>query len=198
MLEIKGFIPFSIIDFPSRICSVIFLGGCNFRCPWCHNLDLVYPERLKNIKDISFDYVIDHINKRYGKIDSICISGGEPTIHGNELVNFLMKLKKEGILIKLDTNGSNPQLIRELIELKIIDFIALDIKNVPERYTETIGLEYFDFSKIYKSIEILKNSNIEFQVRTTLVDNLVDIEKMKNFAKKAGIELVFQEFRKIY
>ncbi|HPC38033.1 MAG TPA: anaerobic ribonucleoside-triphosphate reductase activating protein [Exilispira sp.] len=196
MLEIKGFIPVSLIDYPSKICSVIFLGGCNFRCPWCHNFDLVDEKVLPNIKNIPFDYILNHIEKRKGKIDGICISGGEPTIHGQQLIDLIYEIKKKKILVKLDTNGSNPEVVEELIMKKIIDFISIDIKNIPEKYPQTIGLQNFDFSKIIKTLQIVKENKIEFQARTTLVEKIVDRTQMEKLAKKLNIDIVFQDYRR--
>lgn len=195
MVEIKGFIPVSLIDYPSKVCSVLFLGGCNFRCPWCHNFDLVDEKSLNKIKTIPFENILSFIEKRKGKIDGICISGGEPTINGDYLIDFIRDLRRNKILIKLDTNGSNPKVIEKLIEENLIDFVSLDIKNIPEKYPETIGLQNFDFSIIVETLKLIKNSGIEFQTRTTLVNNLVYKEEIEELAKKLDIDITFQEYR---
>lgn len=195
MLEIKGFIPVSLIDYPSKICTVVFLKGCNFRCPWCHNFDLVDEQSLKKIETISFEYILSFIDRRKGKIDGLCISGGEPTIHKESLIDFIKKIKKKEILIKLDTNGSNPLIIEKLINEKLIDFIAIDIKNTAEKYPLTIGLKFFDFSTIIESLQIIKKSGIKFQARTTLVPKLVDKVEMENLSKKLKINIFFQEYK---
>ncbi|MFN3410866.1 MAG: anaerobic ribonucleoside-triphosphate reductase activating protein [Exilispira sp.] len=196
MLEIKGFIPVSLIDYPSKICSVVFLGGCNFRCPWCHNFDLVDEQSLKNIETISFDYILSFIDSRKGKIDGLCISGGEPTIHEESLIDFIKKIKKKEIPVKLDTNGSNPLIIEKLINEKLIDFIAIDIKNTAEKYPMTVGLKFFDFSTIIESLQIIKKSGIKFQTRTTVVPKIVDKKEMENLSKKLKIDIFFQEYKK--
>jgi pyruvate formate lyase activating enzyme len=195
MIEIKGFIPVSLIDYPSKVCSVIFLGGCNFRCPWCHNFDLVDEKSLIKIKTIPIEDILSFIDKRNGKIDGICISGGEPTIHKENLADFIRTIKRKKILIKLDTNGSNPEIVENLLKENLIDFVALDIKNVPEKYPETIGLKSFDFSLIIKTLQLLKRSGVEHQVRTTLVDNLVDKKQIEKLAKELDINIAFQQYK---
>lgn len=195
MFEIKGFIPVSLIDYPRLISSVVFSGGCNFRCPWCHNFDLVDMQSLKKIKTIPFEYILSFIDSRKGKIDGLCISGGEPTIHGESLIDFIRLIKKKEIPVKLDTNGSNPEIIVKLLNEKLIDFIAIDIKNTAEKYPLTIGLKSFDFSTIIESLQIIKKSGIEFQTRTTLVPDLVDKSEMENLAKKLEINIFFQEYK---
>ncbi len=195
MVKIKGFIPFSLIDYPSLISCVIFLGGCNFKCPWCHNFNLVDEESLKKIEDIPFQKVLDFLGNKKGKIDGVCISGGEPTIYGNHLFDFINKIKEKNFLIKIDTNGSNPDIIEKLIKENLVDFVAVDIKNTYSKYPKTIGLNYYDCNKITKTIEILKKNKVKFQTRTTLVDGLVDKDEMDRFAKDLGLELIFQEYK---
>ncbi len=195
MIEIKGFVPVSLIDYPSQICSVIFLAGCNFNCPWCHNRELIEEEKYSKMKTISQDEIISFLDKRKGKIDAICISGGEPTVHGDELLDVIKEFKQKGVLVKLDTNGSNPEILERLIIKNLLDFVAIDIKNTEQKYNKTIGLKNFDFSKILKTLNIMKESKIKFQTRTTIVPDLVEKSEIIEFAKKLDINIIFQNYK---
>ncbi len=195
MIKIKSFVPFSLIDYPGKVSSVIFTGGCNFRCPWCQNYDLVDEGKLNKIEDIPLDYILNYLSKRKGLIDGVCVSGGEPTIHGEELLNLVKIIKDKDFLIKLDTNGSNPALVASLIDKKLVDYVAMDLKNSFEKYNQTIGLKDFNTSLIKESIDILKGSDVEYQIRTTLVENIVDKKEIEDFAAKLGVKIKFQDYR---
>lgn len=190
---IKSFIKTSLVDYPGQIASSLFLGGCNFRCPWCHNLDLiaVHPEE----EAISPEEILYRLEKRKKIIRHVCISGGEPTIWGEELVQFCTALKRIGFKVKLDTNGSHPELLKNLIQRGYLDFIAMDVKNIPERYAETVGMDVNPFPKIEESIDIIKNSGLPHQFRTTIVPNLVNPDEIRSIANRYGIEITLQAFR---
>src|SRR3989338_2765465 len=131
MLPIKGLQKTSLIDYPGKVVCTIFLAGCNFRCPYCQNPDLIEnPDKLPDIKE---EEIIGYLKKRRKWLDGICISGGEPTIH-NGLVDFIKKIKEENFLVKLDTNGVNPNMIKELLNNELIDFISMDIKRSLDKY----------------------------------------------------------------
>ncbi len=155
----------SLVDFEGHIACTIFTKGCNFRCPYCHNSELALNAP---IAPISFLDILDYLNKRKGIIDAVCISGGEPTIN-KELKEALIELRKLNILIKLDTNGSNPEVLKDLIDSRLIDYVAMDIKSGISGYNRIIDKPNAPINEIIKSINILKSSNIGFEFRTTLV-----------------------------
>ena len=162
---ICGFEKFSMVDYDGKIACTIFTKGCNFRCPFCHNSSLV--ESKKHPQIISENSVFDYLNKRKKVIDAVCISGGEPTLQP-DLIDFVKKIKNLGFLVKLDTNGYNPDAIKQLLNQNLLDYVAMDIKNCKEKYDFTIGAE-ININKIEQSIELIKNSNIDYEFRTTLI-----------------------------
>ncbi len=182
-----------MVDYPGKICSVIFLSDCNFRCPYCHNPDIV----LNNpkIKEISEKEVIEYMKKKEKWLDGICITGGEPSLH-NDLPKFIKKIKKEGFLVKLDTNGSNPEMIKELLERKLIDFISMDIKSDLDNY-EKIAKVKVDLKKIKESIKLIKNSKIDYEFRTTVLPELHNRADLKKIGEwlKGSKKYVIQNFR---
>ncbi|MCX8158384.1 MAG: anaerobic ribonucleoside-triphosphate reductase activating protein [Candidatus Diapherotrites archaeon] len=188
---IKGIQKITLIDYPNKIASEFFVGGCNFRCPFCQNKDLVlYPEKLKTIRE---DEAIEFLKKRLKFIEGVVISGGEPTIY-EDLPIFFEKIKKETQLpIKLDTNGSNSKVIKKLIEEKLVDYIAMDIKSSKEKYSLATNVDV-DIKEIDKSIKILKKNDVDYEFRTTVVPEIVtenDIEEIGKWiagAKKFAIQ----------
>ncbi|MEA3379123.1 MAG: anaerobic ribonucleoside-triphosphate reductase activating protein [Nanoarchaeota archaeon] len=166
-MKILGLKKTSLIDYPGKIVSTIFIGGCNFRCPFCHNPDLVF----NSAKEIDLNDIFLHLEKRKNLIDGVCITGGEPTIYP-ELQELLKKIKEKDFLIKLDTNGSNPKLLKQIIKEKLVDFIAMDIKSSFERYHEAAGTEV-NLDAIKESITIIKDSNIAYEFRTTMVPKFI-------------------------
>ncbi len=192
-LVIKGLQKTSLVDYPGKIACTIFLPNCNFRCGFCHNKDLVInPDKLESIDEKK---LLDFLKERKKWIEGICITGGEPLLY-KEITNFLKKVKEFGYAIKIDTNGTNPELISELIKEKLVDFIAMDIKNSFERYNETAGTNV-SIEKIKKSIEIIKNSKIDYEFRTTVVPGLHRTEDIKKIGEitKGCKKLVIQNFR---
>ena len=182
-LEIKGFIETSLVDWDGRIASVVFLPGCNFNCPFCHNIDLVKnPDQLKSV---SVNHIKDYLIKHKDFIDGICITGGEPTLHINKgLSEFIKTIKSHGFLVKLDTNGTMPNAIKDLVSQKLIDYIAMDIKAPPdEQYHKTSGVQV-DLNKIKESIKYLLGNPIDYEFRTTAVPTMIDIQGIENIAKE--------------
>ena len=170
----------SLLDYPQKVAATIFTGGCNFRCPFCHNRDLVFlPE---NIPELQEDDILAYLNKRKGILDGICISGGEPLLNP-DLDIFLQKVKSIGYPIKLDTNGTNPAKLRELIDKKLIDYVAMDIKNTPSKYAETAGILNLDLSQIQESISYLKENHISYEFRTTIVREFHTQQDIKEIAE---------------
>ena len=166
---IKGLQKLTLLDYPGKISCTVFLGGCNMRCPFCHNSTLV----LCNTPDsISEEELLVFLESRVGRLSGVCVSGGEPTLH-HDLPELLKKIKLLGFDVKLDTNGTNPKMLRSLISEGLVDYVAMDIKNSPEKYQITCGVDRTDIlEKVKLSIAILKEGSIPFEFRTTLVREL--------------------------
>ena len=176
-MKIANFQKFSLIEYPGKISCIIFTQGCNFNCLYCHNPELIPTNTEKLIPE---EEILKFLEKRKNQIDAVVITGGEPTLQP-DLIDFLKKLKNMNFLLKLETNGSKPEIIKKILEYKLLDFITMDIKSPPEKY-ETITKTKIDFSIINESIEIIKNSKIPFEFRTTLLEKIIDekdIEKIK-------------------
>lgn len=197
-MRIGAFIKQSFIDWEGHIAAVIFTKGCNFRCGFCHNPNLVIPELMNQTLDISETEVLDYLTKRKDWLDGVVITGGEPTIH-SDLPIFLTKIKNLGYKIKLDTNGSNPILLEALIQEKLIDFVAMDIKTIIEQskyYEITHNSNPQLTTQIISSINIMRYSHIPYQLRTTITPfhhNTQIINKLKQEFENENY--VFQEFR---
>lgn len=169
---IKGFIKTSLIDYPGHVASTLFTSGCNFRCPYCHNRDLALLEddnRSCNQGYTLFDpeEILLHLEKRKRVLDGVCISGGEPTLQ-LDLIDFIKKIKNLGLKVKLDTNGSQPWVLKQLFDQQLVDYVAMDIKNAPESYSRTSGV-YVDYTFIKASIELIQQSGVPHEFRTTVV-----------------------------
>lgn len=195
-MKICGFEKFSLVDYEDKICCTIFTEGCNFVCPFCHNSNLVLK---KNNPCIDEKVVFEYLVKRKNMVDAVCVSGGEPTLQP-DLIEFVQKIKNHGFLVKLDTNGTNPKMLKKLIDENLIDYVAMDIKNSIESYPLSIGLYQNEcetmLDNVQKSIDILSKSNIKFEYRTTLVDELhneKDMEKMAEMLSD-GDALFLQHF----
>lgn len=193
MVSIKGLQKTSLIDYEPYIASVIFLTGCNFRCPYCQNPDLVLDN--PELPEILEKDVLKFLKEKKGWIDGVCISGGEPTTQ-KDLPEFIEKIKKIGLRVKLDTNGSNPEMIKELIDKKLVDYIAMDIKAPIEKYGEVVNVKV-DIDDIKKSIDIIKNSDIDYDFRITAVPTLTDDNDIKKISEwlKTSKRFFIQQFR---
>lgn len=180
---ISGIQKFSTLDFPDYISSIVFIPYCNFRCKYCHNSEFVIPEEIEKIKNtfIPEKVFFNFLKKRKGKIDGVVITGGEPTMQ-KDLKSFILKIKKEGFLVKLDTNGTNPDLIKDLLDRKIIDYIAMDVKAPLNKYKEIIDVD-IDTDLIKKSIDIIKVSEVKHEFRTTIEKSLLDYEDIMEIGK---------------
>jgi pyruvate formate lyase activating enzyme len=154
------------LDYPKHLASAIFLGNCNFRCPFCHNASLVLEPGCQPI--IPEEEVLSVLKKRRNILEGVCITGGEPTLQ-TELPLFIQKIKDLGLKIKLDTNGNNPEMLHNLIEKDLIDYIAMDIKNSKEKYSETIGIKDFNITNIEESIKLIMAGKTDYEFRTTVV-----------------------------
>lgn len=189
----------TLIDFPGKIACTVFLAGCNFRCPWCYSAELVLPDKIVNQPRISEKYFFDFLRERVGQLDGVVICGGEPTIN-KELPNFIERIKNLGFLVKLDTNGSSPLMLSDLINRKLVDYIAMDIKvsNTNKSIYESLLLEGVKINDIENSVNILKRGSVDFEFRTTVVNNVHNKADFLDIAKWIGGENVkyyLQNFR---
>ncbi len=175
-MNIKGLYKTSLIDFPGRISSVIFTGGCNMKCGYCHNPDLA--KNSSSLEVIPEKEILSFLKKRKGILDGVTITGGEPTLNKG-LIPFLKKIKSLGLDIKLDSNALKPEVINEAIQQNLVDYVAIDIKTSPEKYNDLTKTEV-NFSKITETIEILNNNNIDYEVRTTCIPEFVTLEDFKS------------------
>jgi pyruvate formate lyase activating enzyme len=191
-MVISGFQKTTLLDFPGKVACTIFTYGCNFRCPFCHNAALVVRENEDIIPE---DEILSFLKKRVGILDGVCITGGEPFLQ-KDIANFLREVKSLGYAVKLDTNGSFPDRLKSLINENLVDYVAIDIKNSPEKYGETIGLKNFDISPVKESVDFLLQNKIPYEFRTTVVKeyhNIDDMEKIGQFIFGAD-KYFLQEF----
>jgi pyruvate formate lyase activating enzyme len=189
---IGGLHKLSLIDYPGKLSAVIFTRGCNFRCPYCHNPELIESNGGDIIEE---DKILSFLDERKGKLDGVVVTGGEPTLQ-SEIVEFLERIKRLGFFVKLDTNGSYPERIKELIDRKLLDYIAMDIKAPLYKYSRTT-LTSIDTERIVESIHLIMNSGIDYEFRTTVVRSLLsrdDFPKIGEMIKSAKL-FVLQEFR---
>lgn len=164
-MKIGGLQKVSLIDYPGKICAIVFTQGCNFRCPYCHNPELVDPNLFWECE--SEDALMSFLEKRKGKLDAVSITGGEPTIQ-QDLIAFMKRLKDIGYFVKIDTNGSNPEVINSIIDENLVDYIAMDIKAPFKKYEE-LTQSQVDKNKIRKSIALIMASGIPYEFRTTVL-----------------------------
>lgn len=183
---------FSLIDYPGKISAIAFTRGCNFRCPYCHNPELVLPERFEGSLDER--YALAFMEMRKGSLEALTITGGEPTLQ-KDLRDFIEKIREMGYLIKLDSNGTDPEKLKELMDERLVDYIAMDVKAPLEKYTQVVRVEV-DVDKIKRSIELIKGSGIDHEFRTTVVDSLLteeDIVAIGNLVEGAD-RYILQKF----
>ncbi|MGN0448432.1 MAG: anaerobic ribonucleoside-triphosphate reductase activating protein [Acutalibacteraceae bacterium] len=190
---IAGLQKLTLLDYPEKTACTVFTYGCNFLCPFCHNATLV-TEKAANL--LTQEEILSFLEKRQGLLDAVCITGGEPTLH-KDLPEFIKKIRDLGYLVKLDTNGSRPEILKDLLEKKLIDYVAMDIKNALSRYGETVGLKDFDIKPILNSIEILKKSGVTFEFRTTVTKELHSEKDIREILSLIGKEAPYylQQFK---
>ncbi len=194
MIDIKGFLETSFIDWPGKICSVFFLPRCNFRCPYCHNHPLVlHPEQYRSIP---LEDALARLHSLGGWVDGVCVTGGEPTLHP-DLPALIRHVRTHGFLIKLDTNGSNPVMLEALVATKQVDFVSMDVKAPldPFSYRRSAGRSV-DLGPLLESIEILKRGRVEYEFRMTVVPGLHREDDITRLASqlRAGRRFVLQNF----
>lgn len=176
---IKGFQKLTLLDYPGKVACTVFTGGCNFRCPFCHNALLV-----TEMDDIEYTEkeIFEHLERRKGVVEGVAVTGGEPLLQ-KDIERFLYELKCTGVSVKLDTNGSFPEKLKGILELGIVDYVAMDIKNSKEKYAQTVGVQDFDISTVEQSIQLLQQSGVDYEFRTTVTANFHTIEDMQSIAR---------------
>ena len=192
-MVIAGIQKTSLIDYPRKICTVLFTRGCNFSCGFCHNPELV--KRSQYLPPMDNEEIYTLLKKRKRSIDAVTITGGEPTLH-RDLPQFIQKIKAMGYTVKLDTNGSNPDMLQHLLDHKLIGYIAMDVKNSPRKYQKTTNRNT-DINKIKKSTKVIMNSCIPYEFRTTVVPGLhtdKDFEAISKWLRGAK-KYYLQRFR---
>jgi len=192
-MMIKGFQKLSLIEYPEKIAAIVFVGKCDFKCHFCYNIDLV--KNYDKLPDIPEKEITDFLVTRKGLLDGIAITGGEPTVH-KDLPEFIKKVKDMGFLVMLETNGSNPVILKELIDKKLVDYIAMDIKAPLEKYDDITGVKV-NKKSIQESIDIIRNSGLDYEFRTTVIPKHFKEEDALVIGKwlKGSKKYFLQQFR---
>lgn len=190
-MNIQGFQKLTLLDFPGKMACTLFTAGCNMRCPFCHNSRLVI--NPSGEAEFSEDEILSYLRKRQGILEGVAISGGEPLMQ-KDIDIFIEKIRELGYAVKLDTNGTYPEKLRDLVNRGLVDYVAMDIKNSAELYSETVGISSYDISKIRESIAFLLEGRVDYEFRTTVVRELHSvfsiegIGRMINGAKRHYIQ----------
>ncbi len=179
-MKINGYEKFSMVDFEGKIACTVFTGGCNLRCPFCHNGSLVIGDVKAN--QIDDGEVMEYLEKRRGLVDAVSVTGGEATLQP-DLADFLRRVRALGYITKLDTNGLRPDVLKNLLDEGLVDYVAMDIKNSPEKYAFTTGLKCVDLDKINESMRIIKESGVNHEYRTTIIKEFHTAEDMEKIAQ---------------
>ncbi len=179
-MKIHGLEKLSLVDYDGFVAATVFTGGCNFKCPFCHNATLVTD--FNELSVIEEQDVLDYLIKRKGIIEGLCITGGEPTLN-KDLPDFCSKIKEIGISIKVDSNGTNPKMIKTLAENGLADYFAIDIKNDKTSYAKTVGLSTFDLSNVEKTVSYLINGKIGYEFRTTIINQFHKENNIREITK---------------
>ena len=177
-MKISGLQKMTLLDYPGKIACTVFLGGCNFRCPYCHNSEILdgNAQVLMSEREL-----LTFLSGRKGLLDAVCISGGEPTLQP-DLPELLAQIKAMGFLTKLDTNGSRPEVLKALVSRSLLDYVAMDVKNSPARYSDTVGIPW-NREKIEESIRFLAEDHVDYELRTTVVSQLHDCRSMEEMGR---------------
>lgn len=191
---VSGLQKLTLLDYPGKVACTVFTGGCNFRCPFCHNSALVLPDQLAH--DSSAEQVLAFLRKRVGVLDGVAVTGGEPLLHP-DIADFLKEIKAMGFLVKLDTNGSFPDRLIGIVEAGLADRVAMDIKNAPALYAKTVGLERFDLAGVTKSKDFLLEGRVDYEFRTTVVRGLHTEESLLAAAEwiRGAREYYLQQYK---
>ena len=189
-MNIAGVQKVTLLDYPGKVACEIFTQGCNFECPFCQNSSLI---PITNTGEFSEEEIFEYLNLRKNILDGVVITGGEPTVQ-KDLKSFIKKIKDLGVLVKLDTNGGNPKVLQELIDEKLVDYVAMDIKNIFNKYNITAGKK-INLDNIKKSIEILKASKIDYEFRTTIIKEMHSLDDIVSICKLVGnVKYYLQNF----
>ncbi len=194
MMLVSGLQKLTLLDYPGKVACTVFTGGCNFRCPFCHNSALVLPDQLAH--DSSAEQVLAFLRKRVGVLDGVAVTGGEPLLHP-DIADFLKEIKAMGFLVKLDTNGSFPDRLIGIVEAGLADRVAMDVKNAPALYAKTVGLECFDLKSVTKSKDFLLEGRVDYEFRTTVVKGLHTEESLLAAAEwiRGAREYYLQQYK---
>ena len=179
-MTFHGFLKLTLLDYPTKTACTLFTKGCNFRCPFCHNATLVLPCAEQEV--YTEEDVLSFLHKRQGILDGVCVTGGEPLLHPG-LEAFLEKIKMLGFSVKLDTNGSFPERLKALIDRRLIDHVAMDLKNTPEKYAMTAGVPELDMTSVRQSVSLLLQNLVSYEFRTTVVAEFHTIQDIGEIAK---------------
>lgn len=182
IMNIEGLNKVTLLDFPGRVACTVFTGGCDLRCPFCHNSQLVLSPGMT---PIDAEEVFKMLSRRRGVLEGVAITGGEPLLQP-DLRDFILRVRELGFAVKLDTNGTHPARLAELLDGGLVDFVAMDIKNSPERYPATVGIAGFDVSPIRESVELIMKRAPEYEFRTTVVAELHDAESFHGIGRLIG------------
>ena len=170
----------TLLDFPGKVACTVFLGGCDLRCPFCHNAELIdgtAPAVMEEEELLAF------LKKRQGLLEGVAVTGGEPLLRGDDLTRLAEKIRELGYPLKLDTNGTHPERLRKLIDAGLVSYVAMDIKNSPEKYAETCGLQQMDLTPVRESVSLLKEGRTDYEFRTTTIDELHDAESFRRIGE---------------
>ncbi len=179
-MKIYGFQKLTLLDFPGHTACTVFTGGCNMRCPFCHNALLV--TEVSELQTQEEKEIFDYLEKRKGILDGVAVTGGEPLIQ-SDIKDFLRRVRALGYKIKLDTNGTRPELLREIVSEKLVDYVAVDIKNSPEKYEKTVGIPGFSLEPVRETVKYLLENHVDYEFRTTVVREFHDISDIAGIAE---------------
>ncbi|MBD3312541.1 anaerobic ribonucleoside-triphosphate reductase activating protein [archaeon] len=193
MVSIRGLQKITLVDYPGRVACTVFLPGCDFRCPFCHNPALI--NDVDSLPEMPEEEFFNFLKSREKWLDGVCVTGGEPCL-SPDLPGFLKKIKEGGFLVKLDTNGSLPDCIKLLVDKKLVDFVAMDIKASPERYSEAAGVRV-NISRIQESINLIRSSGLPYEFRTTVIPRLHSKDELLEIGEwlEGSSTYVLQQFR---
>lgn len=193
-MHIAGLQKLTLLDYPGTVACTVFTAGCNLRCPFCHNAPLVLPER--EAQEESTEAFMSFLKKRQGVLEGVAITGGEPLLHA-DMPEFLREIRKLGYKIKLDTNGTNPKLLKEIVEAGLVDRVAMDIKTCPEKYAEATGVPGLDIQRIAESKDFLLSGVVDYEFRTTAVKGIHTAQDIADAAKwiSGAKEYYLQQFK---
>ena len=178
-MKIVGLQKMTLLDYPGKVACTVFLGGCNFRCPFCHNSELLDGSAEPVM---ATEELLAFLKTRKGLLDGVCVTGGEPTLQ-KDLPALLQAIKDLGFAVKLDTNGYRPDVLQSLVEQGLVDYVAMDVKNCPERYAETAGLPNLEIDRIEQSLTYLLSGVVDYELRTTVVSPLHDAQAVEGIAR---------------